>query len=116
MLFAKSLLHSDDVEAEPVFPCDFMTLREVVDLLVLVQAFVQVALAAGGAPQNVPLMGLGGRESCSLKDRADQFVVEAEHLIEQLTVFYVVALLISVELHRVSHQLLFGNIFEDKEV
>lgn len=47
MLFAKSLLHSDNVEAKPVFPCNFVTLREVVDLLVLVQAFVQVALAAG---------------------------------------------------------------------
>ena len=47
MLFAISLLHSDNVEAKPVFPCNFVTLREVVDLLVLVQAFVQVALAAG---------------------------------------------------------------------
>ena len=47
MLFAESLLHSDNVEAKPVFPCNFVTLREVVNLLVLVQAFVQVALAAG---------------------------------------------------------------------
>jgi len=47
MLFAKSLLHSDNIKAKPVFPCNFVTLREVVDLLVLVQAFVQVALAAG---------------------------------------------------------------------
>jgi len=71
MLFAKSFLHSDDVEAEPVFPCDFMALREVIDLLILVQAFIQVALAAGRAPQNVPLVRLSGSESCSLEDGTD---------------------------------------------
>lgn len=47
VLFTKSLLHSDNVEAKPVFPCNFVTLREVIDLLVFVEPFVQVALTAG---------------------------------------------------------------------
>ena len=40
--FAEALLHSDDVEAESVFACDFVRLREVIDFLVLIQAFVLV--------------------------------------------------------------------------
>jgi hypothetical protein len=40
MLLSKSFLHSNNVEAESILPCDFMTLREVVDLLVLVKAFI----------------------------------------------------------------------------
>ena len=39
---AKSFLHSDDVEAESIFACDFVRLREVIDFLVLIQAFVLV--------------------------------------------------------------------------
>ena len=56
VLFAISFLHPDNVEAKSVFPRDLMTLREVVDLLILVQSFVEVALATGGAPENIPLM------------------------------------------------------------
>ena len=40
--FAEALLHSDDVEAESIFACDLVRLREVIDFLVLIQAFVLV--------------------------------------------------------------------------
>jgi hypothetical protein len=40
MLLSKSFLHSDYIEAESILPCDFMTLWEVVDLLVFVKAFI----------------------------------------------------------------------------
>jgi len=39
-------LHSYEVEAESILSCDFMTLREVIDFLIFVEAFIQVALAA----------------------------------------------------------------------
>ena len=45
MLLSISFLHPNNVEAKPILPCDFMTLREMVDLLVLVQAFVEITLA-----------------------------------------------------------------------
>lgn len=56
VLFTIPLLHPNNVEAQSVLSCDFMTLREVIDLLVLVQALVEVTLAARGAPQYVPLV------------------------------------------------------------
>lgn len=46
VLFAISLLHPHNIETESVFASDFMTLREVIDLLVFVQPFVEIALAA----------------------------------------------------------------------
>ena len=39
---AKSFLHADDVETESVFSGDFITLREMVDLLILIQTFILV--------------------------------------------------------------------------
>ena len=45
MLLAISFLHPDNVEAKSIFPCDLVALGEVVYLLVLVQSFIQVALA-----------------------------------------------------------------------
>jgi len=45
VLLPKPLLHSHDVEAESIFPRNFMALREVIYLLVFIQALVQVTLA-----------------------------------------------------------------------
>jgi hypothetical protein len=42
---AKSFLHAHDVEAESVFSGDFITLGEMVDLLILIEAFILVRLA-----------------------------------------------------------------------
>jgi hypothetical protein len=64
----------------------------VVDLLVLVKAFVNVALARAGAPEDVPLVALRGTESVSLEQRPQQLVVKTEHLVKQLTVLYVIRL------------------------
>ena len=43
--FAEALLEAHDIEAKTVLARDLVTLREVIDLLVLVQALVLVALA-----------------------------------------------------------------------
>lgn len=45
VLLAVPLLHPNNIEAKSIFTRDLMTLREMVDLLVLVQALIQVALA-----------------------------------------------------------------------
>ena len=45
MLLPVTFLHSYDVEAKSIFPCNLVTLRKMVDLLILVQAFIKVAFA-----------------------------------------------------------------------
>jgi len=49
-------LHPNDVEAEPIFSGDLMALREVVNLLVLVQSLIKIAFARRGRPENVPFV------------------------------------------------------------
>lgn len=55
-----------------------------VNLLVLVKALIEVALAARRAPEDVPLMRLRVREAVTFEDRSKEFVVEPEHLVEEL--------------------------------
>lgn len=116
VLLAVFLLHPDHVEAESVFSSDFVTLGKVIDFLVLVEPFVEVAFAARGAPKNVPLVGLGGREASSLEHRPNKFIVKSKHFVQQFAVLNVVSFLVTVELHCVCHHLLLGNILEDEEV
>lgn len=116
MLLPEPFLHSDDIETESVFTRDLMTLREMINLLVLVEALVEIAFATRGAPKNVPFVRLGRGKSCRLEHRPDQFVIESQHLEEKLTVFNMVALLVTIELHRVRHHLLLRDVFEDQEL
>jgi hypothetical protein len=78
------LLHADHVVTQAVLPSDLIALREMVNLLVLVQALVEIALAARGTPEDVPLMRLRVRETVALEDGSKEFVVESEHLVEEL--------------------------------
>jgi hypothetical protein len=55
-MLAVLLLHPDYVATEPVFAGDLMALGEVVDLLILVESFIDVGLAAAGRPEEVPLV------------------------------------------------------------
>lgn len=48
--FPEFLLHANEIKAKTVLTSDLMTLREVVDLLVLVQALVLIGLASARAP------------------------------------------------------------------
>jgi len=68
---AKSLLHFDVVEAKSVFSGDFVTLREVVDSLIFVQTFINVALAGRARPQDVPLVRVGEVEVVGLEKGPD---------------------------------------------
>lgn len=49
-------LHPHDIVAEPIFPRDLVRVRELIDLLILVQAFVLVGLEASARPKQVPVM------------------------------------------------------------
>ena len=44
------LLHLDDILTEVIFPSDLVTLRKVINLLILVESLIEVALASGVAP------------------------------------------------------------------
>ena len=62
------LLHADHVVAQAILSRDLIALREMVYLLVLVQALVEVALAARGAPEDVPLVRLRVAETIAFED------------------------------------------------
>lgn len=116
VLLSVTFLHAHDVEAEAILAGNLVALREMVDLLVLVEAFIQVALAGGRRPQDVPLVRLGRRKTARLKHGSNQFVVKSQHLIEKLAVFDVVTLLVAIELHVVRDELLFSDVLENEEV
>lgn len=78
------LLHSDHVVAEAIFPGDLIALGEMIDLLVLIETFVDITFAATRAPQHVPLMALSVTETVVLEHGTEKFVVEAKHLIKEL--------------------------------
>ena len=65
---SKALLQAHNIEAETVFSCDFVRLWEVIDLLVLIEAFILVAFAAARTPQNVPLMTICRAEAVLFKN------------------------------------------------
>lgn len=52
------VLHFCDVVTEPIFSCDFVAGREMVDALILVETLVQIGFARGGGPKQVPIMGI----------------------------------------------------------
>ena len=116
MLFSKPLLHPDTIEAKSIFSSDLMTLWEMVDLLVLIETLIQVALARGRRPENIPLVRLCRSEPGCLKHRSNELVIESQHLVQELTVLDMITFLVSVKLHIVGDHLLISNVLENEEV
>lgn len=56
------------------------------------------------------------REAVGLEHRADQLVVEAQHLVEDLRVLDVVALLVALELLGVGHDLVLSDVLKRNQV
>ena len=100
LLPAEPLLHLDIVVTEAIFARDLVTLRKVVDPLMLIEALVHVALARGGRPAEVPLMRLGAGEGVCLKNRTYDFRLALQHLVKHLIIVNVVA---AMTLHRPSY-------------
>lgn len=87
-----------------------------VDLLVFVKSFIEVALTAGRTPKNVPLVRLCWGKASGLKHRSDQFIVKSWHFVEELAILDVVAFLIAIELHVICDHLFFCDVFENQEI
>ena len=87
----KSLLHLHIVETESVFSGDLIALWEVVNALKLIEAFIEIAFAGAGRPEDIPLVGVRIVEIVRLQDRTDQLCVAFEKLVEHFAVVYVIA-------------------------
>ena len=82
-LSTKLFLHSNDVEAHPVFAGNLVGLRKLVDLLILVQAFILVRFAAPAGPQKIPLVTFRLRELMVLEQRTDHAIFKSYELNQQ---------------------------------
>jgi hypothetical protein len=78
----KFLLHLHVVEAQAIFPGDFVGLWEVVDSLELVETLVQVSFTRAARPEEVPLVGLRVSEPIGLADGSYESGVPLQHLVE----------------------------------
>ena len=87
-----------------------------IDLLILVQSLLLVALATARAPQDVPLVAVSRAEAVLLQDRSCEFVVESDHLVQQLRILDVVGLLVAVVGGLASDHLLVCDVLEMKEL
>jgi len=63
---SKFLLHSQNINTEFVFSCDFVRAREVIDFLILVKSFIEIRLYNHWNPENVPVMSFCVCKSMSL--------------------------------------------------
>lgn len=84
------ILEFDVIVAKAVFPCYFITRREMVYFLIFVQAFIEVRLAGRRGPEDVPLMALRVFEPVHLQERPHQFGVASQDFVKQIGIFYVV--------------------------
>ena len=87
-----------------------------VDLLILVEPFVQVRLARATAPEEVPLVRLCVGEMVGLHQGPDKFGVPPEYFVEQVVVHHMVVFGIAQGWRRIVQQLLHSNGFESQEL
>jgi len=80
----KLVLHLDHIVTKPVLSCQLVTHWKMVDLLILIQAFIQIGLAGLTCPQDIPVMSISMHEIVGFEHRADQFDVRLEHLVHEL--------------------------------
>lgn len=108
----EALLHLHVVVAQAVLARDLVALREVIDALELVQAFVEVALARARRPEEVPLVRVCVTEPIMLQNRSHKFGVTLQQFVQHLAVIDVVAATDAIRLQRVGQELRFCDRFE----
>lgn len=96
LLSAESLLHLHVVIAQSVFPRDFIALRKMINPLVLVQAFVQVALARARRPEQVPLVRLCVLKIVVFEERTHKFGFAFQDFVQHLLIVNMMASLGSI--------------------
>ena len=82
ILPAEFLLLFQDVFGELVFPSQFEAGWEMVDLLELVQAFVEVRLGAEICPEHIPIMAFSVRKARGFECRSHHFIVAFVHFVQ----------------------------------
>lgn len=112
--FSELFLHSDDVEAETVLSSDLGRLRELVDLLVLVQTLILVVFTAATGPKQVPLVTLSLAQPVLLEDTADHPVLEANVLYQEFRVLNVIVFALAVRVQSLN-AFLHGSVLESDE-
>ena len=93
-------MHLHIVETESVFSGNLVALWEVVDALELIEAFIEVAFAGAGRPEDIPLVRVRVVEIVRLQNRTDQLCVTLEKLVEHFAVIDVVAAARTLRRHR----------------
>jgi len=106
LLATESLLHFHIVVAQSILPSDLVALRKVIDSLKLVEALVEVALAAGGGPEDVPLVTVRIVEVVLLENAANELRVALQQLVQHLLVLNVIAAARALSRHWRVQQLL----------
>lgn len=66
-LLAKFLLHLDDIGTKTIFSCELKTVWEMVDLLVVIEALVNVLLIRLTRPEDIPVVSLCWLEGVGLQ-------------------------------------------------
>lgn len=115
-ILAESFLKAYNIEAQTILPGNLVALRKVIDLLILVESLILVTLARTWAPEKVPLMGIRWTEAMLLKHWPAKLIIESDHLVKQLWVFNVVALLVAVVREWARNHLLVRNVLEVQEL
>ena len=116
ILLSILFLHADHIVTKSIFSRDFVTLREMIDLLIFIETFVEVALAWTGWPKDIPLVRLSMTETVCFEDGSQQFIIKTEHFIEKLGIFNMVRFLTMIpartEIWMGWDHLIFFHIFE----
>ena len=86
------LLH---IYCQFILPCNFERTGEVVNFLILIQAFIKILFTRTTTPQDVPFMRLSVVKIMSFKNRSDQSSITPENLIEQLITLHIIRASIS---------------------
>ena len=71
VLLRETFLHLYDIDGESVFPCELLTRREVIDLLIVVKSFVKVVFALSMRPQHVPVVSVCRHQPVYFKQESD---------------------------------------------
>ena len=58
-LLTKLLLHLDHVSTQPVLPCQFKAVREMVDLLIFIHIVIDIRFIALTTPHDIPIVWFG---------------------------------------------------------
>ena len=114
-ILAESFLKPDYVKAKSILAGDLVTLREVIDLLVLIKTLILIAFARATTPEKIPFVRVGRAEAMLLEDGAAQLVIETDHFVEQLRVLNMVTFLVAVVGELSSDHLLVCYILEMEE-